>query len=58
MLAFIFKWIKWLVMPTFVFGGFFSQNKDLYPPYIKKEKLTQLFLILSAGAKSCYITKL
>ena len=38
-------------MPMFVSGGFFSQKKDLYPPYIKKEGGANT-TNLSAGAKN------
>ena len=33
--VFFFKWIRWLVMPTFVSDSFFSQKKDLYPSNMK-----------------------
>ena len=47
-------------MPTYVSGGFFSQKKDLYPLYLKKDELTQNFLTwyTLSGAKSCNIKKL
>ena len=47
-------------MQTFVSGDSFSQKKDHYLSYVRKEELTRNFLTwytLSAGAKSCNIKK-